>query len=375
MNSDPHESAAWRAFGMLDADAAAAFDEAMRRDPELKSAYREMECLTAAVAAVTTRPVTPRAGQLERLHLRLGLNVASHTNWLGISGWAAAAALAAILIVPRSPAHRDLTAKSMEISPTPSHQIETPPPQSQRNETSAAAATDAESADGLANAGAADESAPESLAQSGEVKTIVKVETKRLIQEIQVLREKLEDFQERDRERFEPVAGMAWPIVMRMTRPKESTTDSNPLVLDQEDPTITALLGDTMAAANRSVAANGSFAANRSATPIPSSTDTVMAEPSAIPIYDPARQTGTLYVTNLEPARDDEDYYLWANSKKGGKPNLLGKLPKSDTRGVESFDFNMASGSEIPSGFTLTKDLHGTPLTPSATNTVLRGPH
>jgi hypothetical protein len=361
MNSDPHESAAWRAFGMLDADAAAGFDEAMRRDPELKSAYREMECLTAAVAAATTRPVTPRAGQLERLHLRLGLNVSNHTNWLGISGWAAAAVLTAVLLFQRGPAHRELIAKTTVISPTTSHQIETPPPQPREETTAAAGAgagAGAGAENGLTNAGSPDQTAPRSLAQSGEVKTIVKVETKRLIQEIQVLREKLEDFQERDRQRFEPVAGMAWPIVMRMTRPKDAISPTSALVQEQEDPTITAMLGDAMTAANRAATPN----------------DTAMAEPSAIPIYDPARQTGTLYVTNLEPAQDNEDYYLWAETKKGGKPNLVGKLPKSNTHGPESFDFNMASDSAIPSIFTLTKD-HGTPATPSASNTVLRGPH
>lgn len=361
MNSDPHESAAWRAFGMLDADAAAGFDEAMRRDPELKNAYREMECLTAAVAAATTRPVAPRTGQLERLHLRLGLNVSHHTNWLGISGWAAAVVLTAILVFQHGPAHRDLTAKTPSASPTTTHhQIETLPSQPQVQNPQDEPIAAAESTDDRPNSGGSDEAAPQDLAQNGEVKTIVKVETRRLIQEIEVLRDKLEDFKERDRQRFEPVAGMAWPIVMRMTRPKDATPLSSALLPEQEDPTITAMLGDAMTAANR----------------VSTLTDTVMAEPSAIPIYDPARQTGTLYVTNLEPTQDNEDYYLWADTKKNGKPSLLGKLPKSNTRrGGESFDFNMASTSEIPSGFTLTKDRHGVPAPPSATNTILRGPH
>jgi hypothetical protein len=63
MNSDPHETAAWRTFGMLDVDETANYDEAMRHDSGLRQAQQEMDCLVAAVAAVTTLPIKPRAGQ------------------------------------------------------------------------------------------------------------------------------------------------------------------------------------------------------------------------------------------------------------------------------------------------------------------------
>ena len=74
MNSDPYDSAAWRTFGMLDPDESAIFDEAMRHDPLLRSAYREMDRISAAIAAATTPPLDPKPGQLERLQYRLSLN-------------------------------------------------------------------------------------------------------------------------------------------------------------------------------------------------------------------------------------------------------------------------------------------------------------
>ena len=59
MNFDPYDSAAWRTFDMLDADEAAAFDEAMRHDPVLQSAYFEMDRLSAAIATPSPLPSSP----------------------------------------------------------------------------------------------------------------------------------------------------------------------------------------------------------------------------------------------------------------------------------------------------------------------------
>ena len=71
MNSDPYDSAAWRTFGMLDADEPAIFDQAMHHDPVLRDAYLEMDRLSAAIAASAAAPIEPRTGQLERLQNRL----------------------------------------------------------------------------------------------------------------------------------------------------------------------------------------------------------------------------------------------------------------------------------------------------------------
>ena len=97
-------------------------------------------------------------------------------------------------------------------------------------------------------------------------------------------------------------------------------------------------------------------------------------EPSAIPIYDSARDAGTLVVNNLPATTPDEAYNLWVTTKTGDKPVYVGRLPESNVRGGESFDFRLGSKATVPSGFILTRDRQGTPPLPSASSTVLQGP-
>lgn len=362
MNSDPHESAAWRAFGMLDADEAAAFDEAMRHDPVLKNAYREMENFTAAVAAATTAPIAPRHGQLESLHLRLGIGDPPRKNWLGISGWAAAAALTAILALQNRPVEKLEVVREIKAIPAAEISQAVPPEKIQTADVAE------ESTDGtpLADNEAVDEN-PHPISPILETPPpLVRVETKRLIQEIEVLREKLENFQERDRERFTAVPGMAWPIVMRMSPPRK---DGDALVVENDAPALTAMLGDALTAAS---ASDETTVANTAKTSQQS--DIASVEPSAIPIYDPARGDGTIYVSNLPETTEDEPYRLWVKTKKGKQPVYVGRLPNSNGRKSESFDFSLGATATVPAGFILTKDPKGPAQSPNAANTILQGP-
>lgn len=362
MNSDPHESAAWRTFGMLDADEADSFDEAARHDPDLKNACREMDCLSAAVAVSTTVPIKPQAGQLERLHTRLGLNSPKRTNWLGISGWAAAAALAMMLVIESGANHTQVTTGNIPTRPITADQKKLLTVSHKEK----------------AVAENAHNKAPESPGKSGlavvsqdvDGKTVTKVETKRLIQEIEVLRGQLENFQKRDRLRFEPVPGMAWPIVMKMAPPGTSPNTTGALAMAGEAPPIIAMLGDALTSLNTPAMA---VRANM-ATPLPMLLPPV-ADPSAIPIYDAARDTGTLVVSNLPSTRVNESYNLWVKTEAGANPIYVGQLPKStESSGAESFDFSLGSTAIMPSGFILTKDVQGATVAPSKINTVLQGP-
>ena len=350
MNSDPHENAAWRIFGLLDADEAAAFDDAMRGDPELKNAYHEIERLTAAVAAATTISVAPRPGQLERLQLKLGLNPAKNTNWLGISGWAAAAALTVILVFQRNPEIKNQTVRNGRPSIITPRQA---PNISQAQQTPAATpSTTAEIPPHLSDSLATEVA---KVTPQQETKIIVKVETERLIQEIEVLREKLDSLQQKDQQRFAPVPGMAWPIVMRMTAPNPDS-----LSLEKDSPDLTTLLGDALSAA-----------ASGEAPPPP---DAQATEPSAIQIYDPAIDAGTLVVSNLPNAADDEEFSLFVSQKEGGKPILVGRLPRTEMGRSKSFDYALGSTATIPAAFTLVKNKRGKIAEPTELNTVLRGP-
>lgn len=205
---------------------------------------------------------------------------------------------------------------------------------------------------------------------------MVKGETKRLIQEIEVLRDKLESFQIRDRERFASTPGMAWPIVVRMVPPDPPVTVSPvfstaavgtaaaiavlPLPTATDDPPMTAMLGDALAYARQPVP-----------TPPPVAPPTAA---SAIPIYDSARDKGTLVVNNLPPKTADESFNLWVNTENSEHPIFVGRLPESSKPGADSIDFSLGATAVVPSGFVLTRDPQGKPPAPSQQSTILVGP-
>ena len=363
MISDPHESAAWRTFGMLDADEAAGFDEAMRHDFELKIAYQEMACLATAVAVSATHPIAPQAGQLERLHRRLGLHPIKRVNWLGITGWAAAATLTMVLLLERTVERRSNAAAQATIhSNTPSHSqksVTAPPLRGVKVGEEQDLAGEVKGAD--------DRTLAASPHDSG-AKEISNVETTRLVQEIEVLREQLESVLVRDRKRFESIPGLAWPIIVRMTPPETTDETSDSLVAKQDDPTITAMLGDALTAVTQPPTLTDPLAARVALLPQHE------VEPSAVPIYDAARDAGTLVVSNLPATAPDEAYNLWVTTQMSDKPVYVGKLPESNVRGGKSFDFSLGSKSAVPSGFILTKDRRGNPPLPSSNSTVLQGP-
>jgi hypothetical protein len=408
MNSDPYDSAAWRTFGMLDADESAIFDEAMRHDPLLRDAFLEMNRLSGAIAAATTVPIEPRAGQLERLRARLGLDPAPRRNhwWLGISGWAAAAALALIMVLgkPR-PVAPELATGEGSAAPASVPRVDGSTPV-------APAAADAAAqpgtlaqnpSDGGAAAQAGD--TPATPAQTGGMAAAAgatRAETKRLVQEIAVLRENLEKFQHRERILFDTVPGMALPVVMTMMPPGVAPADFPSLAARETPSPLTALLGDALAALTGAPTGKDSelegealgqpetsaqlagVPANRDPStragdlgagqPAADGTEAAPPLPSAIPIYDAARDAGTLVVSHLPQTGEGEAYNLWVKTEAGGQPVYVGSLPETSESGTDSFDFSLGSTMVLPSGFVLTKDQRDAPQRPGEANTVLEGP-
>ena len=351
MNSDPHETAAWRAFGMLDSNEAAGFDEAVRQDPELRDAYREMDVLCAAVAAASVVPLAPRAGELERLQARLGLKSSKTLNWPGISGWfAAAAALTFILLVDRNP---PVPTESASNSAAPyAAKRDGLMIQNAKVEELAAQTSSDKGSDLAENASDNRDAA----IQDKKVKLVTKMETKQLVREIAVLRKKLESVEKREQERLEPVQGMAWPIVMKMRPPlaktQIATTDAT--TADTET-SVVNVLGDALAG-------KSSLADKQT----DQSAVDAAATPSAVPIYDPATGTGTLVVNNLSNTN------LWFTARGESEPRLLGKIPQS-TESYESVGFELPVGT-IPDNFMITNDSAGKDAPPSNKNTILIGP-
>ncbi|MEN9534850.1 MAG: hypothetical protein RIR37_123 [Verrucomicrobiota bacterium] len=368
---------------MLDSNEAAGFDEAIRQDPELRDAYREMNALCAAVAAVSVAPLPARAGQLEQLQARLGLQTSKSVNWLGISGWAAAAAaLTFILLMDHKPS-----------MPTESVKKNATPHAAKRDilmvQTASAQELAAQSSSEVGSGSAQSASASRDItAQGSNVKSVTKIETKRLVQEIAVLREKLESVEKREQQRMEPVQGMAWPIVMKM-RPPSATTQivSTEGAEADAEASVVDMLGDALAekaslADNR---AKQSVADARSAVPIDDPTTTadinmsekasladnqaeqgIVDTPSAVPIYDPATGTGTLVVNNLSNTN------FWVTARGETEPRLLGKIPPS-SEAYESVGFELPVGT-IPDNFMITNDSDGKNAPPSDKNTILIGP-
>jgi hypothetical protein len=350
---------------MLDADETAGFDEAMRRDPALTRAYREVECLTAVIAAAVTHPVTPQSGQLESLHLRLGLNVAKSTNWLGISGWAAAAAVLLLWLLPnRDKAPENLTrreARSARVVVTkPAHLPSA-------TAVTAAAASPVEGASQKKSP----ERPPQTLGATTELSAVVKRETQQLTQEIETLRSRVQSAQERDRRNSEAVAGFSRLVVMRMKVPEtslppeekaEGLFSEGPTA---EEPPISAVIGDALAG-------TGSSKLKVSDAPTPFAPVKAL---SAISIYDPAQDTGTIVIAGDIPSDPESGPpQLWILTDDA-VPIYVGTLPEFDHQDAQTaVDFSFGIPSTIPKGFILTRGSKGTPVPPTAANTLLAGP-
>jgi hypothetical protein len=317
---------------MLDADESALFEDAMRHDPELRRTSIEMDRLATAIAAISAEPVSPAPEQLERLQRALGHSHAPRKCplWIAVSGWSTAAALAALL------AWRVFV--GVEEEPSTAVVKSNPPPPAQDS-----------------------------------THEITSMETRRLMGEIEILRQNLEEFHQRDRAMFQVVPGRALQIVMTMVPPGADRSGSL---------ATTAMLGDALAAINRAAIAKPDEIESETAVTQESSGEFI-EEPaassppgpsSAVPIYDAARDTGTLVVSNLPPAPQGRVYHLWVSTSASTRPVYLGKLPDNSVSGAESFDFSLGSTMILPTAFMLTLDPANAPSSPGEENTVLAGP-
>ena len=357
MNSDPFDSAAWRTFNMLSPNEAKSFDDAMRRDPALRSACLEMDRLSAAIAAATATPITPQPGQFEQVQSRLGFGPPKSPQfWLAVSGWATATVLAValVLILTGVIGQWGLARMADGDQPHPKDNPATIKTTGTSQPNRIAAANSGKSRSGK-------NPAPSGLrpaAKESDNKSTAKVESKHLNQEIELPRDNLDKAQNRDRALFDVVPGMALPIVMTMNPPSMAADDPTLFAKSDERSPLTTLLGDALT----------SLTGASTATADPPD------HPTAIPIYDAARDQGALAVSNLPPAPDGECYNLWVTTQNGSRPIYVGTLPPSSASGADTFDFTLGSTGVLPSGFLLTRDPEDAPASPTPANTVLQGP-
>lgn len=360
MNSDPFDTATWRSLGMLDADESAAFDEAARQDSDLRTAAQEMDRLSAAIAVITSHPVPPGAGHLERIRSRLSLPASSRRShgW-AISGWAAAAALAMLLVWQQNrpiPTARSFTDSQIHTQHPPLVP-NTSEPSSPHNQQQAT---------------------PAHLPGPGRIPStteatafVVRKETERLTGEIAALRQQLDGYQQRDKTIFQASPGIALPVIMRMSPPGSQPADDPTLAMnDSPLPQLFVFRNHTEAEkSNPAAEPTGNFTA--SFTDVAT---TSIPTPSAIPIYDAARDAGTLVVTNLPAPPEGQEYNLWVQTNGEAPPVRVGILPNAGTSPSESFDFSLGTHQSIPAGFILTRDPVNQSSPPTEENTILLGP-
>jgi hypothetical protein len=345
---------------MLDAEESAAFDDALRENADLRDAYREMNALAAAVAVSQVKPLQTRAGDFERLQTRLGLLRQRPVNWLGISGWAIAASLALLLVV----SHRPLVEAGGTTAQVPTGASGTTGPATDATAENQTERIPAKSEDTLAASGTTAGTAEET-----EANTPRKVETMRLIQEISVLREKLEKVAKRDQRRFEIVPGRSWPVMMTMAPPPSSEEEEESATVPEDTVALTSRVADALAGISSITGdPSASFAPDETAAA------SATAAAAAIPIYDPVTDEGAIVVAGLPEPEEDMGNFLWVATETSDVPVLVGQLPPNESRQAVSIDFELGTKGILPTAFILTTGEIANPGAPSAKNTILIGP-
>jgi hypothetical protein len=184
-----------------------------------------------------------------------------------------------------------------------------------------------------------------------------------LIQEIETLRKQMAVLASRDTERLVPQHGVSWPIIMKLTAPG---TDPSAAVVDY--PLLHSMLQFDAKDA-RGVVPQSPLLSDRAVHP----SDQSPALPSAVPIYDPARDVGLLVISNLDKPKNDQAYHLWVQSDTSPQPVLVGTLPDHIAT-TETFDFKLGSVGIMPDQFLVTQDPREAPRFPDPKNTILLGP-
>jgi hypothetical protein len=214
-------------------------------------------------------------------------------------------------------------------------------------------------------------SIPNAPARSAALSAASSVETTRLNQEIEELRENLERFQQRDRSLFVTVPGKAWPVVMIMIPPGASLEQIPGVTRNEAPSPLVTLLGDALATTSPEPPDE---ATGETETVLAATAPTEPEYATAFPIYDSGRDAGTLVVRQLPPADEGYSYNLWVITTTETPPVFVGSLPENDALESHSFDFSLGSTMILPLGFVLTHDPQGSPATPTEANIVLQGP-
>lgn len=318
--------------------------------PQSRQKQKLLNIIATVVAVDQSCPMCPSTGSLDIIHRKI-----SHRSAMTVkqrlfvwSGWAAAAAVTLFIFIRPSSHPDDILTKNN--AGTSTNSKPSLPYQSQDHSLLDSVNNNANHASRTENNNA---STPHEKSRS------IRDQQRSLIQKIETLRNEVALLKSRDTERLIAQNGVTWPIIMKLTSP-----GTDPAAAFVQNPILGAML-------NQDSLTDASFEGENAKT---AATTPDLTIPSAVPIYDPARDIGQLLVNNLSPQTEGQAYFLWVQSDNAPQPVLVGTLP--DTIGnSEMFDFKLGSTGIIPDQFLITQDTALSPQIPNSSNTVLQGPN
>jgi hypothetical protein len=321
-------------------------------DAQTRQKCELADLVSTVVALDHSRPIRPRSASFQAILGQISVQAPSRIKQriFAWSGWAAAAAVTIVLLMKNPPATSDLPISTAHSNPSAADQLS--------RSASLPAQTDAaEKTPTLVKEERV--SSQDIVAEATEMRE----QQRSLIQEIDTLRKQIVLLTTRDKERLVAQNGISWPIIMKLTAP-----GTDPLAAVIKDPVLGAMF-DMNPLKTENPASSENFKAGAQASaPLPDP-----SLPSAVPIYDPARDSGQLLINNLNPPEEGQAYFLWVQSDQSEQPVLVGSLPDNFTSS-ETFDFQLGAVGIIPDRFLITQDLQQAPSPPNTSNTVLLGP-
>lgn len=322
-------------------------------DPRTRQRRDLSDLVSAVVALDNSARVKPQKNSWQAISAKISSNQKTsrsfpHPAWLG---WVAAAVIATFLLIDRSNRNGN-----SNVTRQPSGDVNQPQLSDDQKRYEQSQLLPQVLSDTNRNQHRLDPSGkPREMTQTLDPQ-------RSLIQEIDTLRKQIAVLASRDAERLVPRQGIAWPIIMKLTAPGTDPAAADVpypllgslLLFDVDYPAVPALSPPSAkAAAPRLVEKDPSL-------------------PSAVPIYDPARDAGLLVISNLDQPAEDKAYHLWVESDSSAQPVLVGTLPEHVVSS-ENFAFKLGAVGIIPDRFLVTQDSRHAPESPNQTNTVLQG--
>ncbi len=318
------------------------------------------DVVSTVIALENSQPLRPQGKTLNAIHRAISLHQ-PQSIWQMIyasSGWAAAAAMTMIFVLQQE-----------KTAPSSSHLA--------GKKTTPAATGVTTRANGVSQTlpdlpiASADSSPPispndQALATTIPPKNLSPENAegqRKLIQEIETLREKVADLTSRDSVRMAIRSGVSWPVIMKLTSP-----NVNAEAVVVQNPLLGAFLEPDRALAR--IDSEETSSPQTTEEPVVTPDPTL---PSAIPVYDPARDLGQIMFDKVPTIEEGENMNLWVVYEGVATPQQVGTFPGGIKDG-ETISFQLGSKGMIPKDFIITQDAQNAAAQPNEANILLSSP-